>query len=323
MTNGIDLRPCPLERSAPSSHPPTVGLILEFYVIVHGLLLICEGHQDNCQFLRMKAILDIWIYSILMSSGMFMDCSSKCCASVGGWGALFFLGAGCNPKYFTVNFHLFWDFPVSIDVAAFHNGLGKVGQIHWIIILKKADLKTKESTKLPLLAKYHTTAPSWQVPAGPWESHSAPRFRSPRCCPAIPWAHELWYSLLSLLPWDMSLSILALVDFLCSQELGSRIPPGACKLGFTCIPVEHIEPASQNLKWLRACENAYFASTLMVLPSELRQLTWQVLFQILDIISLRKNKEKKCWRFWSWSLQGCSEPASQARGLAWILRPGP
>ena len=87
----------------------------------------------------------------------------------------------------------------------------------------------------------------------------------------------------------MSLSILALVDFLCSQELGSRIPPGACKLGFTCIPVEHIEPASQNLKWLRARENAYFASTLMVLPSELRQLTWQVLFPILDIMSLGEN----------------------------------
>ena len=28
------------------------------------------------------------------------------------------------------------------------------------------------------------------------------------------------------------------------------------------------------------------------------------------------------WEFLSWSLRGCSEPASQARGLAWILEPG-
>ena len=28
------------------------------------------------------------------------------------------------------------------------------------------------------------------------------------------------------------------------------------------------------------------------------------------------------WEFLSWSLRGCSEPASQARGLAWFLEPG-
>ena len=77
--------------------------------------------------------------------------------TVGGWWALFFLGAGCNPKYFTMNFHLFWYFPISIDVAAFHNGLGKVGQIHRIIILKKAELKTKQSTKLPLQISHDCT----------------------------------------------------------------------------------------------------------------------------------------------------------------------
>ena len=32
-------------------------------------------------------------------------------------------------------------------------------------------------------------------------------------------------------------------------------------------------------------------------------------------------KEKSGY-FLSWSLRGCSEPASQARGLAWILEPG-
>ena len=37
----------------------------------------------------------------------------------------------------------------------------------------------------------------------------------------------------------------------------------------------------------------------------------------------RINKGKKCGCFWSWSLWGYSEPASQARGLAWILEPGP
>ena len=36
----------------------------------------------------------------------------------------------------------------------------------------------------------------------------------------------------------------------------------------------------------------------------------------------RINKGGKCGFFWSWSLRGCSEPASQARGLAWILEPG-
>ena len=34
-----------------------------------------------------------------------------------------------------------------------------------------------------------------------------------------------------------------------------------------------------------------------------------------------KIKEKSGY-FLSWSLQDCSEPASQARGLAWILEPG-
>ena len=36
----------------------------------------------------------------------------------------------------------------------------------------------------------------------------------------------------------------------------------------------------------------------------------------------RINKGGKSGYFWSWSLRGCSEPASQARGLAWILEPG-
>ena len=48
-----------------------------------------------------------------------------------------------------------------------------------------------------------------------------------------------------------------------------------------------------------------------------------MLFPIFDIISLRKNwSGKKLVFFLSWSLRGCSEPASQACRLAWILRPG-
>ena len=48
-----------------------------------------------------------------------------------------------------------------------------------------------------------------------------------------------------------------------------------------------------------------------------------MLFPIFDIISLRKNwSGKKLVFFLSWSLRGCSEPASQACRFAWILRPG-
>ena len=36
----------------------------------------------------------------------------------------------------------------------------------------------------------------------------------------------------------------------------------------------------------------------------------------------RIKKGKKCGCFWSWSLWGCSKPASQACGLAWILETG-
>jgi len=41
---------------------------------------------------------------------------------------------------------------------------------------------------------------------------------------------------------------------------------------------------------------------------------------ILALGNLRSTK--KCGYFLSWSLQGCSELASQACGLAWILQPG-
>ena len=36
----------------------------------------------------------------------------------------------------------------------------------------------------------------------------------------------------------------------------------------------------------------------------------------------KKSIDQKCGHFLSWSLRGCSELASQARGLAWILEPG-
>ena len=39
-------------------------------------------------------------------------------------------------------------------------------------------------------------------------------------------------------------------------------------------------------------------------------------------ISEKELKREKIGYFSSWSLQGCSEPASQACGLGWIVGPG-
>ena len=41
-----------------------------------------------------------------------------------------------------------------------------------------------------------------------------------------------------------------------------------------------------------------------------------------NIISENELIREKVSIFLSWSLRGCWEPASQARGLAWILEPG-
>ena len=51
------------------------------------------------------------------------------------------------------------------------------------------------------------------------------------------------------------------------------------------------EPASQNLRLLGACVffDKFWFSWFDGLPSELRQLTWQVLFPILATISLKNN----------------------------------
>ena len=79
---------------------------------------------------------------------------------------------------------------------------------------------------------------------------------------------------------------------------------------------------AQSLPKRVFCAKFKYKVGLMAFPSEKMQLTWQVLFPIFEIISLRKiSWGEKTWVFWSWSLRGCPEPASQARGLAWILEP--
>ena len=40
-------------------------------------------------------------------------------------------------------------------------------------------------------------------------------------------------------------------------------------------------------------------------------------------ISEKELKREKIGYFLSWSLRGCSEPATSGRGIAWILESGP
>ena len=61
----------------------------------------------------------------------------------------------------------------------------------------------------------------------------------------------------------------------------------------------------------------------MAFPSEKDNWHGGCLFQYwISYLWERINKGEKIGYFWSWTLRSCSDPASQARELAWIVGPG-
>ena len=100
------------------------------------------------------------------------------------------------------------------------------------------------------------------------------------------------------------------------------------------------EPGSLISRWLRACENAYFATSVKsqrntailivsLVGNAIRLFTTNYLeaigacekYFILISKLWETSINQKMWVFLSRSLRGSSEPASQACGLTWILRP--
>ena len=93
-----------------------------------------------------------------------------------------------------------------------------------------------------------------------------------------------------------------------------------CKRPAAPVLESPLEPASRFSCLLGACKSAYLGTSfefigLMAFPSKQVQRAWWVLLPILVI------SEKELIRGNKWVFL-ILEPASQARGLAWILQPG-
>ena len=96
---------------------------------------------------------------------------------------------------------------------------------------------------------------------------------------------------------------------------GPKIPTGACQ------PIFNVAGSSEQKRVF--CNKFYMVNLFDGLPFKIK--TTNKAGAVLTIgchFTEKELKKEKSGYFLSWSLRGCSEPASQARGLAWILEPG-
>ena len=115
---------------------------------------------------------------------------------------------------------------------------------------------------------------------------------------------------------DIGFALSELLNLIGHQQPGPRIPTGACQ------PIFNVAGSSERKRVL--CDKFYMVNWFDGLPFRIK--TTNMVGAVSTIgyhFSEKEIIKEKSGYFLSWSLQGCSEPASQACGLAWILRPGP